>query len=149
MKVLVVYDSTWGNTEQIAKAIGASFSDSDDVKVMRAAAATDADLHSVDLLIVGAPVQGGRPTKPVSDFLNGVKGFARGTQVAAFDTRMGMRWVGIFGFAAPKIANTLKAKGGKLAAEPEGFIVTGKEGPLKEGELERAAAWGRRLTPGD
>ena len=34
-----------------------------------------------------------------------------------------------------------KKKKGELALEPEGFIVTGTEGPLKEGELERAANW--------
>ena len=32
-----------------------------------------------------------------------------------------------------------------MVATPEGFIVTDTEGPLREGELERAAEWARGL----
>jgi len=32
-----------------------------------------------------------------------------------------------------------------LVGTPEGFLVKGKKGPLKEGELERAAGWARSL----
>ena len=51
----------------------------------------------------------------------------------------------ILGYAAGRIANRLERKGGYLAAEPEGFIVEDSEGPLKKGELERAAIWARRI----
>jgi len=37
-------------------------------------------------------------------------------------------------------------KGGRLVAEPEGFIVENKEGPLKQGELERANKWAKQLS---
>ena len=47
----------------------------------------------------------------------------------------------VLGYAAGRIANRLERKGGHLAAEPEGFIVEDSEGPLKKGELERAAIW--------
>jgi len=65
--------------------------------------------------------------------------------VAAFDTRLTTRLVGIFGYAAARIANSLKRNGGTLIASPEGFFVKGKEGPLKEGELERAARWAKEI----
>jgi len=39
----------------------------------------------------------------------------------------------------------LAGKSGTQVVEPEGFIVEGKEGPLKEGEVERAAAWAKTL----
>ncbi len=45
------------------------------------------------------------------------------------------------GYAAKHIANTLQTKGGKLVAPPEGFLVSGEEGPLADGELERARNW--------
>jgi hypothetical protein len=45
------------------------------------------------------------------------------------------------GYAAPRIAGKLKKRGGNQVVPPEGFFVKGKEGPLKEGELERAASW--------
>jgi len=47
------------------------------------------------------------------------------------------------GYAAKSIANRLKKKGGDLIMPPEGFLVTGEEGPLQEGELERAADWAK------
>jgi len=49
--------------------------------------------------------------------------------------------VGWFGYAAKPIADRLVRKRGSLASPPEGFLVGGSEGPLKEGELERAAEW--------
>jgi flavodoxin I len=48
-------------------------------------------------------------------------------------------------YAAGKIADSLKKKGATLMASPEGFFVKGKEGPLKEGELERAAGWAKGI----
>jgi hypothetical protein len=52
---------------------------------------------------------------------------------------------GLFGYAAKPISDKLVRKGGELAAPPEGFIVEGSEGPLRGGELERAAAWARAI----
>ena len=49
------------------------------------------------------------------------------------------------GYAASTIITALKKKGGNLLALPEGFLVTGEQGPLKEGELERAVAWARQI----
>jgi hypothetical protein len=49
------------------------------------------------------------------------------------------------GYAARRIANRLKKCGGKLVVPPERFFVEGTEGPLKEGEVERAADWARRI----
>jgi len=53
--------------------------------------------------------------------------------------------VRLFGYAAAPIAKRLKSKGGELVLAPEGFVVKDTEGPLKEGELDRAAAWARQL----
>jgi flavodoxin len=73
-------------------------------------------------------------------------GALEGKHVAAFDTRLTGRWVRIFGFAAGRIASSLENKGGNLAMPGEGFFVTGGEGPLKEGDLERAADWAREVV---
>ncbi len=140
MKTLIVYDSVYGNTEKIAKAIGGAMAG--DVKVLRVGEVNPSDLESIDLLIVGSPTQGGRPTPAIQDFLKKVSEPAiKGVNVAAFDTRFSTRWARIFGYAAGKIADNLKGKGGTLIASPEVFFVKGTEGPLKEGELERAASW--------
>jgi flavodoxin I len=145
MKALIVYDSAYGNTEQVARSIGGAVAG--DVKVLRVGEVSPSDVESLDLLIVGSPTYGGRPTPPVQGFLKEVSGSAvRGVRVAAFDTRVSAKWVKIFGFAAGKIAGRLKKKGGILASPPEGFFVEGTKGPLKEGELGRAASWAEEIV---
>ena len=144
MKALVVYDSTYSNTEKIAKAIGAALTG--DVKVLRAAEANAAELNSYDLIVIGSPTYGGRPMPSVADFMNKISESAiNGKKVAAFDTRIPTKIVKIFGFAADRIAKNLKDKGANLVVPAEAFYVAGKEGPLKDGELERAAVWAKTL----
>lgn len=145
MKTLVVYDSVYGNTEKIAQAIGGAVTG--DVRVLRADDASPADLAGIDLLVVGAPTQGGRPTLPVQGFLKKISEMdIQGMDVATFDTRITAKWVGIFGYAAGKIGKNLKSKRGNLIVPPEPFFVKGTRGPLREGELERAAGWAEGLA---
>ena len=144
MKALIVYDSVYGNTEKIARAIAEAITPSDEVKVVGAGEANPSELESIDLLIVGSPTHGGRPTPAVQNLLNKVPKL-QGIKVAAFDTRIPTKLVRVFGYAAGRIANNLKKKGSTLIASPEGFFVTGGQGPLKEGELERAAAWAKGI----
>ena len=148
MRILVVYDSSYGNTEAVAKVIGEAVGG--DTAVLPATQTAPANLASAGLLIVGTPTQGGKPTPAIMELLGGLPpdGLA-GVRVAAFDTRFAAADHGlalqllmrVIGYAAPRIARTLQAKGGSLVAPPEGFIVQGKEGPLKEGELQRATSW--------
>ena len=102
MKVLVVYDSVYGNTEEIAQSMGKAIGD--DAKVVKAENAGPSDLESVELLIVGAPTYGGRPTPKMKEFLDTIRSTSlQDVKVAAFDTRFPATWVKIFGFAAGKI----------------------------------------------
>jgi len=142
MKSLVVYDSTYGNTEQVAQAIGVALGGA----VRRAGDVGPADLGGVELLVVGSPTHGGRPTEPVDKLLKTPLKLD-GVRVAAFDTRVDSR-VGavLFGFAATRTGQTLEKCGGRLVAPPEGFFVLGNRGPLKAGELERAASWAKALA---
>jgi flavodoxin len=150
MKTLIVHDSVYGNTEKIARAIAAAITPADEVAVLRAGEANPSELASIDLLIVGSPTQGGRPTPAIQDFLSKIPANAlKNVWVTSFDTRFEAQAQGIglrillrlLGYAAGRIADSLQAKGGVLATPPEGFIVEGKEGPLKQGELERASSW--------
>lgn len=145
MKTLVVYESINGNTEKIAKAIGEAIGE--DVKVLSVGAACSSDLQSIDLLIVGSPTYGGRPTPGMMDFLkHTIAGSSlKDISIAAFDTRLTAKFVKMFGFASGRIANSLKGNGGILIKSPEGFYVIGTKGPLKEGELERAASWAKEV----
>jgi flavodoxin len=157
MKVLIVYDSVFGNTEQIAQAIGNALGSQKDVEILRVSNVKPQQLTGLKLLIVGSPTRGFRPTPAISNLLKSIpKNGLKGVKVAAFDTRFTMDeiessvfilliLVNIFGYAAKPIADRLKKKGGDLIMPPEGFYVKGTEGPLKEGELERAADWAKQI----
>jgi flavodoxin I len=145
VKALIVYDSTYGNTEKIAKAIGAALTG--DVKVLRAGEVNPAELNAFDLLVIGSPTYGGRPMPSVVELLNKIPESAiKGKNAVAFDTRIPSKLAKIFGYAADRIAKNLREKGGNLVLPGEGFFVSGKAGPLKEGELERAANWAKGLV---
>ena len=146
MQTLVVYDTQFGNTEKIARAIGGAVGG--EVKLVRASDADPRELAAPGLLIVGAPTQAGRATKPVQDLLKQIKsGNLKGIKAAAFDTRLSTKWVGLFGYAAGRIGTELLNKGATLPLPPEPFFVTSDKVPcLKDGEAERAAAWAGELV---
>ena len=142
----------YGNTEKIARSIGSAITG--DVTILRAGEVSSSNLKSITLLIVGSPTQAFRATKSVQTFLRTIPGNAlKNMDVAAFDTRMpadeagtGLRFfMKIGGYAAPRIADSLKKKGGTLVVPPEGFLVKDKEGPLKEGELEWSVNWAETI----
>ena len=143
MNALVVYDSTYGNTEKIAQAIGEAIG----AQVLRAGEVNPADLKGFDLLIVGSPTHGGWFTPEIKGLLEESPAL-EGVNVAAFDTRTVSIWNRIFrfGYAAPRIARSLENNGGNLLVPPEGFVVLGTQGPLKDAELERAAGWAKGLA---
>ncbi len=97
------------------------------------------EIHSTDLLVAGSPTWGGRPSTEMREFLNRIpRNALNNIRVASFDTRDGSVLTKVFGKAAPRIAASLKDKGGNLVVPPEGFTVKGLQGPLEEGALERA-----------
>ena len=143
----------YGNTEKIAQAIGDGLTG--EVKVVRVGEVNPSELKTCDLLILGSPVHGGRATPALDEFIKKLPAdFLQGKSVAAFDTRfeaeekgVGLRLLmSVIRYAAERLAKALVKKGGKLVAEPEGFIVENKEGPLKQGELERASKWAKQLS---
>ena len=145
MKTLVVYDSVYGNTEIIARAIGDALPG--EVQVLRVGQVRAGDWETVDLLIIGSPTHGALPTEAVQGLVDRIGSPAReGARVATFDTRLTWGFLRRYGFAADKMAETLKGKGWTLVGEPGGFFVGGlKKGPLKQGEVDRAAAWAKGL----
>ena len=146
MKTLVVYDSVYGNTEIIARAVGGAFPG--EVQVLRVGQVNASELESVDLLIIGSPTHGALPTEAVQGLVEKLGAPTReGARVATFDTRLSWGFLRRYGFAADRMAEALKGMGWTLASEPAGFFVRGlKKGPLKKGEVERAAGWARVLA---
>jgi flavodoxin len=146
MNTLVIYDSTFGNTEKIARAIADRLGEHGTVSLVRAVEAGSLELKEADLLVVGCPIHRQRMTEAVEAFLENIPRRAlKGWAAAAFDTRYRLNWFLSKFTAAREIASKLKRTGATLIVPPEGFIVTGREGPLEEGELKRAVEWAEEI----
>lgn len=141
MRALVIFDSNFGNTKLIADAITSELGP--DAKLVSVAECTTVELEGIDLLVVGSPIVGWRPSEKMGKFLAGLsKGQFQELKAAAFDTRMKTR---LSGDAARKIAGALEKAGAKILVPPQAFYVKGKEGPLVEGEIERATAFAKAI----
>ena len=151
MKALVLYDSRYGNTQKVAETVANAIGNGTRSKHVDDADVKD--LAALDLLVVGSPTHGGRPSEKTQAFLSSLSGNSLdGVSVAAFDTRISedqgffLRiFMKMIQYAAPRIQKKLDKSGGSRAGNPEGFIVEGREGPLADKELERAAKWAKAL----
>jgi flavodoxin len=155
MKSLVIYDSAYGNTAKVAESIKHALSQVGSAVTKLVGEVKSSDWENLDLIVIGTPTQGGRPTKPIEQFIDEIpKEILNSTKAAVFDTRFdiqdqkfGLRLLmKTIGYAAPKMASRLKERGADVISEPKGFIVNDKEGPLRQGELERAGNWAVSLA---
>jgi flavodoxin len=157
MRALIVYDSIFGNTAAIAKAIGATIeSTGQEIRVLAVGDAKPEDVEGADLLIVGSPTRGFRPTPAIQEFIGRLEhAKCDGLSAAVFDTRLDLetihpvplRWViDVGGYASSRLQTELAEMGCDVMAEPAGFLVQGTEGPLKDGELARAGDWAQTIV---
>jgi hypothetical protein len=161
MRALVVYESMFGNTEAIARAVAEGLGTAVDVTV--------ADVHTMpavghaDLLVVGAPTHAFSLSRPrtradaakqatvparavevgLREYLGHVPRLT-GTGAAAFDTKIAKP--SLPGSAARKAHRLLRSLGCRMLAPAESFRVVGTTGPLSDGERERARRWGAELA---
>jgi hypothetical protein len=162
---LVVYESMFGNTRDVAEAVADGLRSSGRWEVLaREVGHAPTTLAGFDRLIVGAPTHaltlsgtrsradaGRQADRPlVSDGI-GVREWierldvADGrTVVATFDTRI--RKPLLFGSAARAARRRLRGRGLRCD-EAVSFWVRDIRGPLADGEVERAGAWGARFVP--
>ena len=145
MNTLIIYDSVFGNTEHIAEVIAETLRGHSQVQLTTVDEVDKFDLKTMDVLIVGCPTQRHSLTSGIRTFLDRIqRGRLDGIMAAAFDTRYRMS-VWISGSAAWSIGKHLQRSGASLVLPPESFFVTGKEGPLEDGERERAEQWAKLL----
>jgi menaquinone-dependent protoporphyrinogen IX oxidase len=143
MKALVLYYSQYGNTARIAQAIHAALPQRPRIHVAPMSETRPFDLVELSWLILGVPTHYRDVPKTVRQYLRRIPRHGlRGVRVAVFDTRYRMTRL-LSGSAARKLVRHVRRLGGTLVAPPESFFVLDREGPLAEGEVERAAAWGR------
>lgn len=145
MKVLVVYDSIFGNTEMVAGNIKTAFEkNGDDVLISQVKGAHKHILQDIDLIVIGSPTRAFKPTKDIVNFIKSLdKDISGKTKFAVFDTRMDVKnidnklltvMVNGFGYANDTMIKLIKKQGGQLIGESRGFIVEESEGPLRESE---------------
>lgn len=160
---LVVYESMFGNTHEVATAIADGLRESFDVTVSEVSDAPPEVPSDVEFLVVGGPThalgmsrprtrqsagqQGADPQAASHDGIRewvGRVSAPEGTMTATFDTKVVKPHLP--GSAASSAQRKLRHRGLTAATPPETFYVTGTEGGLVEGELERAKAWGAELS---
>jgi len=155
VKTLIVFDSVFGCTEAIARAMGDVFSRHGHCDVVQAGHMAAHYLEEVDLIVVGSPTRAFRPTPALVRVLRNLPPKSlTGFEAVAFDTRMDVSkapgilrfMAGIFGYAAAPIARQLRRKGARLVLPPQGFIVGGTEGPVCDGEAQRARELAEKLS---
>lgn len=160
MNGIVVYESHWGNTEVVARAIAAGLGS--DARVAKTDEVSDSDLATADIVVVGAPViafglaheamranlvDDHKAPSPADiehpSMRSWLDRLARhGTPFAAFETRI---WWSPRG-ATSDIEKGMKRAGYQPIAKPRRFVVEGTYGPLRDGELHRARDWGAELA---
>ncbi|MDP9998413.1 MULTISPECIES: flavodoxin family protein [Pseudarthrobacter] len=157
MRALVVYESLWGNTEKVARAIGARLAANADVEVVNSDDAPES-VAGYDLLVVGGPTHAfsmtrkatradavkshsapHEPTRGIREWLNVVERPSTVIAAVAFDTRVDSPRLP--GSAAKAAKHELRSLGFDTSVKQQTFRVHGYEGPLLNGELERATAW--------
>jgi flavodoxin len=137
MKALVLYDSIYGNTKKIAETVAAELGKG--VKTVTVSDFSTKDLTGINLLVVGSPILGWSPSEKTGKLLAALKtGELKGIKATSFDTRMRIFF---HGDAANKIAESLRKAGAEIVAEPCGFIVEGREGPLANDAVSKAKEW--------
>jgi flavorubredoxin len=146
-KALVAYDSVYGNTEKLARALAKGLEDGGiDVECVRVDAAKFDEISKYDLLVVGGPVHAWNVTKPVKTFLerlNSMEGLS-GKKAFAFDTKMSRSR--LTGNAGGKIEGKLKSLGLTIVKPHTTAVVKGREGPLEEGAEETFRQLGAELA---
>jgi hypothetical protein len=169
MRAVVVYESMYGNTHQVADAIGAGLRSSFEVSVVPVSEAGPAVLADADLVVVGGPthIHGmsraatrkaavEAADKPVSPLKAEPDALGPGLRdwfdslghypvwAAAFDTRLHGP-AALTGRASKRVFRLLRTHGFELVAEPESFLVT-KQDRLEPDETSRAREWGTKLA---
>lgn len=169
VRALVVYESMFGNTRDVAIAVAHGIETQMPVEIMEVAAAPTTIPADVGLLVVGGPTHAHGLTNAktradaakragdrlvsrgigLDEWIDGLQSAPASIAAATFDTRIKGPEL-LWGSAAKGAKKRLDALRYRMIAPPESFLIGGPTGPafdrLGTGELERAGAWGASLA---
>jgi len=148
MKGIVVFDTSYGNTKTIAQTISETLRESGiDVDAFHVKEVKKISAKEHDFLVIGSPTRFGTMSFAMKGFLGKVKSEEWANKpFAAFDTENPENIEKKEGSAAEKIAAKLKDKNMNQLLPVLKALVFGMKGPLKDGEIERAKEYARRLA---
>jgi flavodoxin len=145
MKALVIYDSMFGNTEKVAKALASGMREQGiEVDCVRANTVDVGTLEAYDMLVIGGPTHAFGLSETMKTFTRQIKeSDVKNKKVFAFDTKFKSR---LAGSAGKGVEQRMKKNGMKVVKSHVSAIVLGKEGPLKEGTEEQFKQIGTELA---
>ena len=143
VKALIVYDTKFGNTEKVAKAIAEGLSANYEVDCKNVGDISTSELHESDLVLVGSPTHAWNMSSGTKSFFQKLgKERVEGQMAAAFDTKFNKK---LTGSAAKKIERKLKKLGFRIVLPYLNFYVEKSEGPLEDGETEKCKNFSAKL----
>ena len=146
-KVVVVYESKYGNTKLVAETIIEGMKEVSGIETVLSEL-KEVDLNQVrefDAILVGSPNHIGRATRSIKKFIDGLGNLnLEGKLAAVFDTYIGKD----FEKAVKKMEKQISEKvpGLKLAAPGLSIRVKGMKGPIAEGELPKCKEFGTKIA---
>ncbi|MGQ9788739.1 MAG: flavodoxin family protein [Candidatus Hadarchaeaceae archaeon] len=147
VKVLITYESKYGNTKQVSEKIAEGMRKVKGVKpdVCEIKEVNLGRIREYDVILVGSPNHIGGPTRGVRKFIDvlGKQGL-EGKVFAAFDTYLG----GDFEKAVKKLERRIAEKipGAQVLSSGLSVRVLGVKGPVSEDELAKAVDFGRAIA---
>jgi len=142
MRILVMYDTMYGNTERVAKLVAGELTAcGHEVSFRRQSESGEEDFIGVPLWIIGSPTRWGRAPFRFGTLLkNAVKDAGKDHDFVVFDTR----YEAVHSGAADRIHRMMTRGGLRPLLPPQQFIVDGKE--LRADQEERAKELGRTIA---
>ena len=149
MRVLIVYESKYGNTKKVAETIGEGIiEEGNEPDVTHVKEVEEETVKDYDIILIGSPTYVGSHAKSIKKFIKSLVNLPlEGKSFAVFDTHMGGKGGGFLRNAVKKMEEqiiktipSLKKVTSGLAVEVKGF-----KGPIADGELPNCKNFGRKI----
>ena len=146
-KVIVVYESRYGNTKLVAETIVEGMREVEGIETVLSEL-KEVDLNKIpdyDVILIGSPNHFGGPTRGVKKFIDKLgKLTLKGKLFAVFDTYLGKD----FEKAVNKMEKRINEKVPRLKQITPGLSikVQGIKGPILEAELPKCKEFGNKIA---
>ena len=146
-KVIVVYESKYGNTKLVAETIAEGMGEASGVEtaVQELKKVNLNQLTEFDAILVGSPNHIGAATRGIRKFIDKLgKLDLEGKTAAIFDTYIGKDYEKAMKKMEKRVSD--KAPGLKLVTPGLSIMVDGMKGPITEGELPKCKEFGAKIA---